>query len=161
MNDRTFDPALDLRIERIIHAPAERIWRAWTDPARLEKWWVPAPSTTRVDVLDVRPGGGFVTRMSDDGAEFVPHTDGIFLVVEQGERLVFTNAISSAWRPAAPAPVAMTAEIALAPHAEGTAYRATVRHGNPADRDLHDELGFHDGWGAVTAALAALVEDGD
>jgi uncharacterized protein YndB with AHSA1/START domain len=158
MTDRAFDPTLDLSIERVIHAPAQRIWQAWTDPAQLEKWWVPAPTVARVDVLDVRAGGGFVTRMSDDGESFVPHTDGIFLVVEEGKRLVFTNAISSSWRPAAPAPVPMTAEITLEEHPDGTQYRAIVRHGDAADRDHHDELGFHDGWGTVTAALAALVE---
>jgi len=158
MTERAFDPALDLTIERVIHAPAEKIWRAWTQPELLEKWWVPAPTIARIDVLDVRAGGGFVTRMSDDGASFVPHTDGIFLVVEDERRLVFTNAISSSWRPAAPAPVSMTAEIVLAEHPDGTAYRAIVRHGDAAARDLHEELGFHDGWGTVTAALAALVE---
>lgn len=158
MTDRTFDPALDLSIQRIIHAPAQDLWNAWTDPQQLEKWWIPAPTVARVDVLDARPGGGFVTRMSDDGEEFVQHTDGIFLVVEEARRLVFTNAISSAWRPATPSPVPMTAEIVFGEHTEGTDYRATVRHGDPAARDRHEELGFHDGWGTVTAALAALVE---
>ena len=43
--------------------------------------------------------------MSEDGQTFFPHTDGIFLVVEEERRLVFTNAIDSAWRPASPAPV--------------------------------------------------------
>ena len=56
----------------------------------------------RVDRLDVRPGGAFVTRLSDDGVEFVPHLDACFLVVDDLERIVFTNAIDSAWRPANP-----------------------------------------------------------
>jgi uncharacterized protein YndB with AHSA1/START domain len=115
----------------------------------------------RVDRFDVRPGGAFVTSMSDDGASFTPHTDGIFLVVEPQERLVFTNAIDSFWHPTAPAPVLMTAEITLADHPEGTAYRALVRHGDEAARDLHEELGFAEGWGAVTAALAAIAEADD
>jgi uncharacterized protein YndB with AHSA1/START domain len=112
----------------------------------------------RVDRLDVRPGGGFVTRMSDDGADFVPHTDAVFLVVEEGRRLVFTNAVTSAWRPAAPEPVAMTAEIVLDDHPDGTDYRVVVRHGSPEVRARHEELGFFEGWGSVTAALAELVE---
>lgn len=153
------DPRLDLTLERVIRAPRAAVWRAWTDPVRLAQWWVPAPIVARIDRLDVRPGGAFVTSMSDDGQAFVPHTDGIFLVVEPHDRLVFTNAIDSAWRPAAPMPVSMTAEIALADHPDGTDYRAIVRHGDPAARDRHEELGFFDGWGAVTAALAALVED--
>jgi len=158
MTDRTFDPALDLSIERIIRASPESIWRAWTDAAQLQKWWVPAPSVARIDALEPRAGGAFITQMSDDGETFVPHTDGIFLVVDEGRRLVFTNAITSAWRPNSPAPVAMTAEILLDLHPDGTRYRAIVRHGDAAARDHHEKLGFHDGWGSVTSALADLVE---
>ena len=54
----------------------------------------------------------------------------------------------------------MTAEIVFDEHPDGTDYRAIVRHGNPADRDHHEEIGFHEGWGSVTEALAALVEKG-
>ncbi len=152
------DPRLDLTLERVIRAPRHTIWQAWTEPALLEQWWIPAPMTARVDRLEVRPGGGFVTSMSEDGRTFVPHVDGIFLVVEPDLRLVFTNAIDSAWRPAAPEPVSMSAEIVLADHPEGTDYRVIVRHGDPAARDRHEELGFFEGWGSVTEALAALAE---
>ena len=152
------DPRLDLTLQRVIRAPRSSIWRAWTEPTRLGRWWVPAPTIARVDRLEVEPGGAFVTSMSDDGDAYTPHMDAIFLVVEPQHRLVFTNAINSAWRPAAPAPVPMTAEIALDDHPDGTDYRVIVRHGSPADRDRHEEIGFFDGWASVTAALAALVE---
>jgi uncharacterized protein YndB with AHSA1/START domain len=152
------NPELDLSLRRVIAAPREVVWRAWTDPSRLERWWIPAPMVVRVERLEVRPGGAFVTRMSDDGATFVPHMDAVFLVVDEGERLVFTNAIDSGWRPAAPAPIAMSAEIVLGDHPDGTDYRVVVRHGDAAARARHEELGFFDGWGAVTGMLAALAE---
>ena len=152
------NPDLDLSLERVIRAPRATVWRAWTDPARFAKWWIPAPTLCQVERLDVRPGGALVTRMSDDGAEFVPHMDATFLVVDEGERIVFTNAIDSAWRPVNPEPVAMTAEIVMSDHPDGTAYRVVVRHGDPAARARHQEIGFADGWGSVTAQLAAVVE---
>lgn len=114
----------------------------------------------RVDRLDVAPGGAFVTSLSEDGTAFGPHLDACFVVVEPGERIVFTNALDSRWRPARPAPVAMTAEITLRDHPEGTDYRAVVRHTDPASRAQHEELGFADGWGTVIAQLAVLVEGG-
>jgi uncharacterized protein YndB with AHSA1/START domain len=158
MTDAAIDPDFDLTLQRVIRASPAAVWRAWTDAARLEQWWIPAPTVLRVDRLDVRPGGGFVTRMSDDGGDFVPHTDAVFLVVEDGRRLVFTNAVTSGWRPASPDPVAMTAEIVLDEHPDGTDYRVVVRHGSPEVRARHEELGFFEGWGSVTAALAELVE---
>lgn len=152
------NPDLDLALERLIRAPRAVVWQAWTDPTLLERWWVPAPTVCRVDRLDVRPGGGFVTSMSDDGAEFAPHLDASFLVVDDLERIVFTNAIDSAWRPASPAPVPMTAEITLSDHPDGTDYRILVRHGDPAARARHADLGFADGWGSVTKQLAGVAE---
>lgn len=152
------NPDLDIALERTIRAPRAGVWRAWTDPGRLEQWWVPAPARTRVDRLDVRPGGGFVTRFSEDGAEFVPHMDACFLIVENLERIVFTNAIDSAWRPAEPEPVAMTAELRFSDHPDGTLYQVLVRHGSPDARARHEKLGFADGWNSVTDQLVALAE---
>lgn len=151
-------PDLDLVLERIIRAPRTAVWRAWTDPSRFAQWWLPAPIACRVDRLEVRPGGAMVTRMSEDGETFAPHMDAAFLVVDELERIVFTNAIDGELRPARPEPVAMTAEITMADHPDGTSYRALVRHGDPASRDRHEKLGFFDGWGAVTAQLAEVAE---
>jgi uncharacterized protein YndB with AHSA1/START domain len=152
------NPDLDLTLRRVIGAPRTAVWRAWTDPSQLERWWVPAPTVARVERLEARPGGALVTRMSDDGLEFVPHLDALFLVVDELERLVFTNAIDSGWRPADPDPVAMVAEIRLDDHPLGTDYQVIVRHGDPAARERHEEIGFFDGWGSVTEQLVALVE---
>ena len=152
------NPDLDLTLQRVIRAPRAVVWRAWTDPSQLEQWWVPAPAVARVDRLEAQPGGAFVTRISDDGVEFGPHMDASFLVVDDRERLVFTNAVDSRWRPTRPDPIAMVAEIILRDHPDGTDYRVVVRHGDPAARARHEELGFFDGWGAVTGQLAALVE---
>jgi len=152
------DPELDLTVERVIRAPRATVWKAWTDPAKFAQWWVPAPAVCRVERLEVRPGGAMVTQLSEDGTQFVPHLDASFLVVEEIERLVFTNAIDSSWRPADPEPFLMTAEVMLAEHPEGTDYRIIVRHGTSAARARHEELGFADGWGTVTKQLAAVVE---
>lgn len=96
--------------------------------------------------------------MSEDGQTFTPHVDAVFLRIEENERLVFTNAVDSSWHPALPAPVAMTTEIILGDGEAGTDYRAVVRHASPEQRAMHEELGFFEGWGTVTEALARLVE---
>ncbi|HUR74398.1 MAG TPA: SRPBCC domain-containing protein [Sporichthya sp.] len=152
------NPDLDLTLQRVIRAPRAALWSAWTDPTRFAKWWIPAPTVCRVDRLDVHPGGALVTQMSDDGLTFVPHLNASFLVVDELERIVFTNAIDSAWRPATPAPVPMTAEITLSDHPDGTDYRILIRHGDPAARARHEELGFSEGWGSVTKQLAEVAE---
>ncbi|AZL07105.1 SRPBCC domain-containing protein [Brevibacterium aurantiacum] len=155
---RHFDSALDLTIQRVIRAPKESIWSAWTEPDKLAQWWIPAPLTLRVDALELRPGGAFSTMMSEDGETFTPHVDAVFLLVEDNSRLVFTNAVNSTWHPVSPDPVSMTTEIILGDHPDGTDYQAVVRHGSPEQRARHEELGFFDGWGTVTEQLAQSVE---
>ena len=150
------NPDLDLTISRVIRAPRAAIWQAWTDPDKLEQWWVPAPARCRVQALDPRPGGAFETVYSEDGEHFGPHVSGCFLEVVPGERLVFTDTLLGGWRPAE-GPF-MTAVITLRDHPEGTEYAAHVMHKSQADRDNHEAMGFFDGWGTVADQLAALVE---
>ena len=149
-------PELDLTVSRIIRAPRSAVWNAWTDPASFEQWWVPAPEVCRVRDMDPRPGGAFRTEISQDGVGFGPHITGCFLAIDELKRIVFTNALVAGWRPSEASFV--TAVIAMKDHPDGTEYTATAMHRNIRDRDRHERLGFHDGWGTVTRHLAELVE---
>lgn len=51
-----------VRLHRVLKAPPERVYRAFTDPDALVKWMAPNGFTARVHEIDVRPGGGY--RMS-------------------------------------------------------------------------------------------------
>jgi uncharacterized protein YndB with AHSA1/START domain len=152
----TFHPELDLTVSRIIKAPRSAIWKAWADPKSFEQWWVPAPAVCRVRDMDLRPGGAFRTEISQDGGAFGPHITGCFLAIDELERIVFTDALVAGWRPAEASFV--TAVITLKEHADGTEYTATAMHRNTADRDQHELLGFHEGWGTVIRQLAERVE---
>lgn len=148
----------ELTIARHIAAPPSAVWDAWSDPAKLAQWWIPAPIACRVDKLDLRPGGGFVTRMREDGAaDFQPHVDGCFLEAVPNERLVFTTVLTEGWQPAEPW-LAMTAILTFEAKDGGTLYSAHVLHKSPADSAKHEEMGFHEGWGTVIGQLAAMLE---
>lgn len=153
---RLFDPERDLTISRLIRAPRAAVWSAWTTPAKFEKWWIPEPALCKVEVMETRPGGALVTLISEHGGAFSPHLDACFLAVDQLERIVFTNALTGGWRPAQQP--FMTAVITLREHPDGTDYSAHVMHKSGADRNMHAEMGFYDGWGTVIGQLARLVE---
>jgi uncharacterized protein YndB with AHSA1/START domain len=59
----------EILIERVFDAPAEMVFKAWTDPDALPRWWGPSYLTTMVDRMDARPGGSwrFVHRAPDGG----------------------------------------------------------------------------------------------
>ncbi|WP_449394609.1 SRPBCC family protein [Devosia riboflavina] len=151
-----FRPETDLEITRVIKAPRQLVWQAWTNPDQFAQWWIPAPALCRVVKMEVQPGGALLTEMSEGGGAFGPHMDACYLAVEEGHKIVLTNALSGGWRPAT-SPF-MTAVITLDDHDQGTAYRAHVLHKDEETRAWHEEMGFFDGWGTVAAQLAALVE---
>ena len=147
----------ELTISRCSAAPPAAVWAAWSIPANLEKWWIPAPIECQVVTLDLRPGGGFVTRMREGGGEFQPHVDGCFLEAIPEQRLVFTTVLTEGWQPAEPW-LALTAILTFEAQDGGTLYAARVLHKNPEDSRKHDEMGFQDGWGTAIGQLAGLVE---
>jgi uncharacterized protein YndB with AHSA1/START domain len=153
---QSLNPELDLTISRVIKAPRRLVWSAWTDPASFAQWWIPAPAKCKVVEMELRPGGSFVTEMSENGGAFGPHLSGCFLEIVDGERIVFTDTLVGGWRPAEQS--FMTADIMLRDHPMGTDYVAHVMHKNNADRNKHEEMGFYDGWGTVVGQLAVLVE---
>ena len=148
----------ELTISRLIAAPPSAVWAAWSVPANLEKWWIPAPIACQVVTLDLRPGGGFVTRMRDEGAAaFQPHVDGCFLEAIPEQRLVFTTVMTEGWQPTDPW-LAITAVMTFEAKDGGTLYSARVLHKTPEDSAKHQEMGFYEGWGTAIGQLANLVE---
>lgn len=145
----------DLTLEKTLSASPDVVWRCWSEPALLERWFAPAPVTTRVVSLDLRPGGAFATEMTLADGVVMPASEGCFLVVEPARRLVFTDALRSDWRPNA-APF-MTAEITLTPEGSATRYVANVRHVDAEGRRRHEEMGFETGWGAALDQLDQLA----
>jgi uncharacterized protein YndB with AHSA1/START domain len=79
----------EIHIERVLDAPRERVFAAFTDPQLIPEWWGPRDSATVVDRMDVRPGGSwrFVTRTCD-GSETAFR--GTYREVTPPERIVQT-----------------------------------------------------------------------
>ena len=77
-----------VRLHRVLAAPAERIYRAFLDPAALAKWLPPDGFTATVHELDARVGGryrmGFTNLSSGHGHSF----GGTYLELVPGERIV-------------------------------------------------------------------------
>lgn len=89
--DRVQDraPAIALNLRRTFKAPRERVFRAWTDPEMLAKWWGPETRSCPFAELDPRPGGRWRTCMRDqDGDE--AWVQGVYREVDPPARLVFT-----------------------------------------------------------------------
>lgn len=144
----------ELVLTRIIDAPPEKLFRAWTEPALIVQWFTPHPWTTVHAETDLRPGGSsLVVMRSPEGQEFPSR--GVYLEVVKNEKLVVTDAYTAAWEPSGKP--FMTAILSFESLGDKTRYTARVRHWTVADREAHEQMGFHEGWGKATDQLAALV----
>lgn len=150
------DADRDLVLTRHIAAPRAALFRAWTDPELLKRWFAPLPYTTPVAELDVRPGGANRIVMRDPDGNDLPNR-GVYLEVVENERLVVTDAYTEAWVPSEKP--FMTLILTFAEEGHGTRYTARVRHWTVADREAHAAMGFHEGWGRCTDQLEALVKE--
>jgi len=144
----------ELILTRLIDAPREKLYRAWTEAALLKQWFAPAPWTTPHAELDVRPGGtNTIVMRSPEGSDMP--CSGVYLEVVPNQRLVFTDAYTSAWQPSQKP--FMTVILTFEDEGGMTRYTACVRHWTAADREAHEKMGFHQGWGQCADQLAALV----
>mgnify|MGYP001039785220 FL=1 len=145
----------ELVLCRIIDAPREKVFRAWTDAELLPKWFAPLPWTTASARLDVRPGGtSTVVMRSPEGADFP--SSGVYLEVVKNEKLVFTDAYTEAWKPSEKP--FMTGELTFEDAGGGkTKYTARVRHWTVEDREAHEKMGFHEGWGQCAGQLEEVA----
>ena len=81
----------ELVITRILDAPRDVVFRAWTEPDRVARWWGPQGFVTTYCDMDIRPGGAFrVCMRSPEGAEH--WKQGIYREIVVPERLAFTFA---------------------------------------------------------------------
>lgn len=153
-------PIFQLSFTRDIETPIDRVWKAWTDPQWLVKWFTPAPWKTVACDIDLRAGGLFGTTMQSPEGEQFPGA-GCFLEVIPERKLVWTNALLPGYQPAPPITTThcgtfyFTAILELAPTAEGTRYTATVLHADENGCKQHEEMGFYPGW---NAALDQLID---
>ncbi len=80
-----------LTITRIFDAPRALVFKAWTAPERLMRWWGPRGFTMTSCEIDLRPGGAYRFHLrSPEGTEH--RTRGVFREIIEPERLVMTRA---------------------------------------------------------------------
>ena len=139
----------ELVIKRIFNAPRAMVWKAWTDPQHLMRWWGPHGFITTSCAMDLRQGGRWrITMRSPEGRE--DRQQGVFREIVEPERLVFTYAFEDADGKAGHE---MIVAVSFAEHGDST--ELTVHHTQfetVAVRDDHVR-----GWNETLDHLAAQL----
>ena len=150
----------DLVLERTLDAPIDLVWTAYTDSEHIKQWFAPRPYQITECELELKPGGIFRIRMvGPDNFDTGHGVPGCVLEVVENQKLTWTSALGPGYRPNEAGEgcesFPFTALVTFADAGNGkTAYKAVAMHKDAADRDRHEQMGFHDGWGTVADQLA-------
>lgn len=84
-------------IEKVFDAPRNVVWRAWTEPERIKKWWGPEGFSAPSIKVDLRVGGRCIFAMHGPaGSEWDKdiYSAGIYKEIVPDEKLVVTDYFS-------------------------------------------------------------------
>lgn len=83
----------ELTITRVFDAPREKVWKAWTAPEEVKKWWGPKNFTAPVSKIDLRVGGKYLSCMrGPDGKDY--WSTGVYRELVPMERIVVTDSFA-------------------------------------------------------------------
>ena len=127
---------------------------AFVDRSRDKPFFLYLAYTTPHAKLDVHVGGANLVVMRGPEGNEIP-CPGVYLEVVPNRRLVFTDAYTQAWEPSQKPFLTMI--LTFEDEGGKTRYTARVRHWTVADKEAHEKMGFHQGWGICTDQLEAPV----
>lgn len=155
--------AKDVVITRVFDAPREQVWRAWTEPEIVKRWWGPKGFTAPFVRIDLRVGGEYLSSMrSPEGQDI--WGKGVFKEVVVPERLVMTDSFADEKGNTVPAshygmsekwPQEMLITV-LFEEQEGRT-KLTLRHSRTEGIDATDLENMRQGWSQSFDKLAEFL----
>jgi len=139
-----------LSVQRAIRAPRERVFRAWTNPEDILKWFGPGDCRVLNATLDLRVGGGYHFRVFTHGMEM--DLVGEFREIVAPARLVYTWQFKSGPPPDMPVTL-VTVEFLE----KDSATEVRIKHEKLPSAEMRDQHRM--GWEGCLEKLDALVVD--
>ena len=146
----------EIIVARDFEADPAAVYRAWIEPAAIERWWAPPGFHTRVVSFGARVGGEWSLAVTDP-ERTVWRLRGRFVALVPDARIVTTDGFEG---PRELRPVGDTLRTVLFEERRGrTELELRIEHPSAADRAAHEELGPAAGWHASFDRLERLLAD--
>ena len=152
----------ELVITRIFDAPRNHVFKAWTEPEQMKRWWGPKGFTTPYSRIDLREGGKYLNCMrSPEGKDY--WSTGAYREIIEPERIVCTDSFADEKGNVVPAShYGMTSDFPLEMQVTVTfeeisgKTKLTLRHaGIPSGKD---QDGARQGWSQSFDKLAESLK---
>jgi uncharacterized protein YndB with AHSA1/START domain len=143
-------------IKRVLDAPRELVFKIWTDPEHVARWWGPQGFTCGDCFIDLRAGGQFSLQMrAPDGMTYPCH--GTVREVAAPERIVYTGEAQDGHPCGGGLPPRSTVTITFDEQDGRTTITIDTRMALPADRDAAEGAGFVPGWTTCLDRFAEVL----
>jgi uncharacterized protein YndB with AHSA1/START domain len=151
----------ELTITRVFDAPRALVWKAWTDPQQLMRWWGPKDYTSPFCKIDLRVGGKYLFCMrSPEGQDY--WSTGVFREIVPMERIVLTDSFADEQGNVVPAsyygmgedfPQELQVTVIL--EGEGDKTKMTLRHAGMPEGDMKEqtEAGWNESFDKLAESL--------
>lgn len=149
----------EIVITRVLNAPRERVYKAWTEPEQIEQWYGPKGFTTRVTEMDLRPSGQWCYIMiGPDGTEYP--SKGVFREIVPPERVVATDEFGEGIEKVLDVdlPQGMVTTATFEDVGEKTRLTIQIMHDTVSDRRKHEEMGVVAGWNSSLDCLEETLQ---
>ena len=169
MSTKDEAPEREFVITRIFDAPRALVFKAWTEPRHMARWWGPHGFTNPVCEMDVRPGGTY--RIVMRGPDGVDHpAKGVYHEVTEPERLVMTidhSELSDEWhdmvnpnrdRSAGKPPLQGLTTVTFEEQDGKTKLTVRMVFDSAEIRDALLKIGMSQGWSQSLERLAGILE---
>lgn len=140
----------EIVITRVFDAPRDLVFKVWTQPEHLKRWFGPRSLTMTVCEVDLRPDGAYrLVLRAADGAEY--GFSGVYHEIVPPARLVFTDGFEG--MPGHEAVVTVTFD----EHDGATKITSTSLYQSAEDRDAHIKSGMEEGMRESLDRVAELL----
>ena len=148
-------------ITRVFNAPRGLVWRAWTEPGHVEKWFGPKGFSTTVEKQELRVGGRsrFVMH-GPDGKDYP--CEGTYLEVVPMERIVTTDEFAEDYENTTDGELPAGIILAVLFEDAGdndkkTCVTLRIQHPTAAEKKNHEDMGVVGGWDSTLDCLDELL----
>lgn len=145
-----------IHVVRAFDAPAEMVWKAWTESELLDKWWAPKPWKAETKKMDFRVGGSWVYAMvSPEGMRHWNRVD--FTAITPLKSFAATSIFSDEDGLPVPDFPTMHWFNEFIPTDSGSKVVVTIRFDKDADMQKIVEMGFEGGFSMALTNLDEIL----
>jgi uncharacterized protein YndB with AHSA1/START domain len=162
------DDPCEFTMMRVFRSPRDLVWRLWTEPVKLARWWGPDSFSNPECEFELRAGAPYrIVMRGPDGVDFPLrgevvdwslHSRLVTTIDTTEHPQSFHGAYRSAGGYGGATPLVATQSVQFANHADGARVTVTLRFADTTTRDAYARMGAEIGWSESFDALDQLLD---